>query len=391
MKILIDCSLTGGRGPAKKTMELTKELDMKGIAYEVVTDSSFKPKLDDLGVEVSHVVNTSFAEPHSDIIEKFYNTIQGIDFDVMIKMGARMAGPLAAMKLGKSYIIADGGLPDYTTETEGLYQEAIFLNARSIYLTTQFDWVFPEKLEKANVKTCLYPISTETLELLEVLKSTSKEQLIEKISHKITHSKKVLDSELVVDLVMTGDYLDENNLDSYGGWLKTPLYDQCVGFVRRLVLGLGKSNRQIALFMDGTVQGAVQDLLQQYQNVQPISYRGGWDFEVELYMKALSDVTISRATNYQPYIAALEKGANVTTPVPASGYMDEDTAGYQYQNTRLTKLIEYSDPHYVQKLLQFCDNKTEHETIAETRRKNSFVKERNLCKLIIDDIQKLSS
>lgn len=167
MKVLIDCSLTGGRGPAKKAMELTKEFDLKGIDYAVMTDAAFKSKLDDLGVKVSYVVQTSFAETPAVIIEKFHEIVETIDFDVMIKLGARMAGPLAAMKLGKEYIIADGGLPDYTTEGEGLYQQAIFDNAKAIYLTTQFDWVYPNKLTHPNIQTCLYPIATETLRVIE--------------------------------------------------------------------------------------------------------------------------------------------------------------------------------------------------------------------------------
>lgn len=387
MKVLIDCSLTGGRGPAKKAMELTKEFDLKGIDYVVMTDAAFKSKLDDLGVKVSYVVQTSFAETPAVIIEKFREVAETIDFDLMIKLGARMAGPLAAMKLGKQYIIADGGLPDYTTEEEGLYQQAIFDNAKAIYLTTQFDWVYPNKLTHPNIQTCLYPIATETLQVIEQIQSADRSELVADIAPKITNAEKLRQCDLAIDLVMTGDYLDENNLDTFGGWLKTAYYDQCVVFVRRLVLSLGVAGVECCLFLDTPIQQAVQDLLARYPNVTPVTYAKQWDFQVELYMKALCDVTISRATNYQPYIAALGKGANITTPVPAAGYMDEDTAGYQYQNTRMTHLIEFDDKDYVKKMLAFVADQPAQDLISKARAQNDFVAERNLCKLLLEMIE----
>lgn len=104
-------------------------------------------------------------------------------------------------------------------------------------------------------------------------------------------------------------------------------------------------------------------------------------------MKALCDVTISRATNYQPYIAALGKGANITTPVPAAGYMDEDTAGYQYQNTRMTHLIEFDDKDYVKKMLAFVADQPAQDLISKARAQNDFVAERNLCKLLLEMVE----
>ena len=99
-------------------------------------------------------------------------------------------------------------------------------------------------------------------------------------------------------------------------------------------------------------------------------------------MKAASDVTISRATNYQPYIAALEKGCNITTPVPAEGYMDEDTAGVQYAAMGYSKLIEYSDENYIEEFKNFIEDKNQHQVISDNLKKNSFLREKNLIKLI---------
>jgi hypothetical protein len=58
-------------------------------------------------------------------------------------------------------------------------------------------------------------------------------------------------------------------------------------------------------------------------------------------------------------------GGLVTTPVPAHGYMDEDTAGYQALALGLTELITYDDENYVQKLLAFMQDTKRQQSISK--------------------------
>ncbi len=91
--ILIDCSLTGGRGPAKKTMELTQELKENNIPFLVLTDNAFKEKLIDVGVKIDYEVNVNLNDTPKLILEKFYDVISQIDYSFLVKLGARVAGP----------------------------------------------------------------------------------------------------------------------------------------------------------------------------------------------------------------------------------------------------------------------------------------------------------
>ncbi|OIO52696.1 hypothetical protein COY93_03800 [Candidatus Uhrbacteria bacterium CG_4_10_14_0_8_um_filter_58_22] len=387
--ILIDCSLTGGRGPAKKTWELTQDLDVRGISYLVLTDMGFRHKLTDLGVRVDFVVEMSLNDDPSRIISRFYDVIKDIDYGFMLKFGARVAGPIASRMIGRPYVIVDGGLPDRLDEDEkSLYSRAVFQDAEKYLLTTQFDWDFPKSSGLGNVETCCYPISEGTFSLIEKMRGRSRLENLSAVRSGIDGELPGRKEDLLVDLVMTGDYLTPDNRIAYGGWLTAKQYDQSVGFVRRLFTDLGENFGEVYVFMDLELKAIVDDLINTYSNVKVSSFRSGWSFAVELTVKAAADVTISRATNYQPYIAALAKGGNVTTPVPADGYMDEDTAGVQYAEKGLTKLIAYDDERYIFRLKEFIENDREQQRIRRSLERNSFVKDRNLNKIIVDLCEK---
>ncbi|OGM20856.1 hypothetical protein A2863_00075 [Candidatus Woesebacteria bacterium RIFCSPHIGHO2_01_FULL_38_9b] len=383
--ILIDVSLTGGRGPAKKALELTSDLTLEKIPFLILTDKGFYPKLKDIGITPNYVVNTNLSDKSIRIIKSFYQTINKIDFAFMIRLGARVAGPIAARKLCKPYIIADGGLPDYLSDKEDLYERKTFENAEKYLVTTQFNWKFPKRSELKNVEICGYPISKKSFNVIKKLKSKKKLDILETISNNLKGELPTSENSLLIDLVMTGDYLFVNNRTTYGAWLTARQYDQCVGFIRRLFTDLGEnSNGKVYLFLDKEISKVIIDLQQKYENISVITFKKDWDFITELYMKAAADVTISRATNYQPYIAALEKGCNITTPVPADGYMDEDTAALQYSRNGFTKFIPYDDEKYIFKLFKFINNKEGQNRISKNLKKNNFLYEKNLNRIVID-------
>ena len=86
--IMIDCSLTGGRGPAKKVYELCTDLKKLEVPFYLITDEGFVPKLRDLGIEPNYIVNTKISDPPLEIMEKFLSIIKGIDYGFMVKIGA---------------------------------------------------------------------------------------------------------------------------------------------------------------------------------------------------------------------------------------------------------------------------------------------------------------
>lgn len=388
-KILIDVSLTGGRGPAKKVWEFIQDCKANNISYVILTDKQFVQKLEELGISPSYIIDTSKNEKPKVVIQKFYETIKNIDYDLMVKFGARIAGPIASRKLGKPYILIDGGLPDFLTEDESLYERKTFEQAKKIYITTQFDWTLPSKTGLENVESVCYPLSRKTFKWAKDINNKKKKELLEQVSKTLKGNLSKAKKEILINLVMTGDYIgNPEERVTYGGWLTAKQYDQCIGFVRRLVTDLGESKQDISIFMDTDIAETVQDLLNKYPNVNLLTFKNGWDFQVEILMKAAADCTISRATNYQPYIALFEKGCNVTTPVPANGYMDEDTAGDQYADKGLTTLIPYDNEQYVEKLFEFIGNEKEQKDIEKNLKKNKkFMRERNANQLILDYLE----
>ncbi|KKQ51678.1 hypothetical protein A2865_00685 [Candidatus Woesebacteria bacterium RIFCSPHIGHO2_01_FULL_39_17] len=389
--ILIDVSLTGGRGPAKKALELTSDLALEGIPYQILTDKGFCTKLNDVGISPDYIINTNLGQSPTRIIKSFYKEIKEINFSFMVRLGARVPGPIAARKLGKPYIIADGGLPDYLSDKEDLYERKTFEKACKYLVTTQFNWKYPKRTGLDNIDVCGYPISIRSFNVIKKLKIKKKIEILKSASSNLKGQLPTSENSLLINLVMTGDYLNANNRVTYGAWLTTRQYDQCIGFIRRLFTDLGENtNENEFLFMDKEISRVVIDLQQKYKNISVITYKRNWDFTTELYMKAAADVTISRATNYQPYIAALERGCNITTPVPADGYMDEDSAALQYSGNGYTKLIPYDDEKYVFKLLEFVKNKEEQNRITKNLKNNNFLYEKNLNKIIVDYWKQIS-
>jgi len=384
--ILIDVSLTGGRGPAKKVKSFTEYCDETNVDYQIITDRKFVAKLEELDIKPNFIVDTDMNEPESDILGKFYEVVKGIDYSIMIKFGARIAGPMASRKLNRPYVIIDGGLPDYMTDDESLYEAKTYQQAKKYMVTTQFEWNPPQRVDLDNVEVVCYPLSSKDFELIEKLRGMTKTEILKSYKPQLAGDLPDTDSEVLINLLMTSDYIALNKeRKTYGGWLEARQYDQVVGFIRRLVTDLGEFfDKPAYLFMDKDVAEVPTDLLTRYKNVKVITFKD-WDFETEIAMQAAADVVVSRATNYQPYVAALRKGNSVTTPVPADGYMDEDTAALQYEEKGLTKLIQYDAEDYVKNLKNFLTNNNTRDTIRTKLNENmNFIKNRNANKILID-------
>ena len=48
--LLVNASFVGGYGATRKVISFTQALKGKGLPYQLVTDSRFKPKLDQMGI-----------------------------------------------------------------------------------------------------------------------------------------------------------------------------------------------------------------------------------------------------------------------------------------------------------------------------------------------------
>jgi hypothetical protein len=307
--ILIDVSLTGGRGPAKKAYELTSDLKKENIPYKILTDKLFEKKLIEAGLKPDYVADVDLTDKPARIIGEFQRVVGKIECAFMVKMGARVAGPIAARKTGLPYILVDGGMPDYLTEDESLYERKTFEKAENVLITTQFPWVFPDRSKLPNIRACGFPISRETWKFIGDLSAMDKMGILSMFNDDIQGRVPKRSGDLLVDLLFTGDVFENKNRVAYGGWLTAKQYDQCLGFVRRFLIDLCERNKkELFIFLDREIVSFVEDIERRYPQLSLLTFKKKWNFQLEIAIQAASDITVSRAANYQPYVAALCKG-----------------------------------------------------------------------------------
>lgn len=364
--ILIDASLTGGRGAAKKAYEFVKRCQELGVLYRLLTSRDFVPKLKELGISPDYAVDVALGDVDERIQEKYFQLLKKIRFDSLVRFGARVPGPTACLKLRKPFVIVDGGLPDKLEPYPSIYYKQAYQKAEKYIVTTQFPWQFPRQTELQNIEVGYFTISRETLEYVRMLRRKKKRDLLKEMAARSVSIKEVR-GQLFINLMLTDDYVaNPTNRKTYGGWLTTAQYDQCAGFITRLVTDLAlQSPKPVTLFVDQGVILLTSHLTRQYKNITLLSYPAFWDYTLEILVQAYADINISRAANYQPFVPLVGNGGSITTPVPAAGYMNEDTAAYQLQALGMTEVIEYGDEDYVKKLLLFQQDRQKQRQISE--------------------------
>lgn len=388
-KILIDCTLTGGRGPAKKVYEFASECKRLKIPYKIVCDSRLALILKEFQIDADYILDIAFSSKSETTYEKFRSLFATIDFDVLIKFGARTPGPYTARSMNKPYIIVDGGLPDTFDSYPGLYDKQTYIDASTFFITSNFPWVPnpPEFLK--NVRVVYFPLSSKSRMFISELQKASRKKIIVQAQKYLTAFD--AQSGYTVNLNITDDYVQPQNRTAYGAWLKETEYDQVVGFVRRFVTDCGLSQKKFNIIVDTQVARVATDIASDFPNINLVTWQKRWNYTGEILAGALADITISRAANYQPFLFALQKGNTITTAVPANGYMDEDNAAIQAQARGLTKTIEYDNPSYFNTFLAFLNSSKEQKEIAVNQAKNyaDFGKKQNCIEQILTLINSL--
>lgn len=386
--ILIDTSLTGGRGPAKKTYEFVQRCRELSVSYCLLTNSAFAFKLADMGLTVDYTIDVSLSDTPKMVLDAYQKALADIEYGCLVRFGARNPGPTQARLSGIPYVIVDGGLPDKMEPEPSLYDIETFQQAQSYIVTTQFSWKLPLQLDLDNVQTGFFTLSDKTTQFVKQLREKPKTKVVDELIQK-QNSFAVLKKldVLFINLLMTSNYVaDPFDRTTYGAWLKPTEYDACVGFVRRIVTDLGiQRSEPTVIFMDEGIVPIVQDLVAKYPPLSTLTFETDWDYQTEIMVTQVADLNISRATNYQPFVALLGNGGSITSPVPANGYMDEDTAAYQYQALGMTEVIGYNDDYYVQKLLKFARdiNKQQQISRRQTEIADRFLAENNSADLVL--------
>lgn len=388
-RILIDCTLTGGRGPAKKTAEFVWECQRLNIPYTLIADKKLVEILKDFNIKPDYVIPIDFALSNKEIYTLFEKQLSLIEYDVLVKFGARTPGPYVAKKQGKPYLIVDGGLPDKYEAYPSMYDRDTYKDAKAYIITSNFPWIPTVPLFLSNVKVAYFPISQPSREFLKEIGTMSKQELLKKYSKYFTPFSN--DSEFIINLSITNDYVDIKSRVTYGAWLKASEYDQSVGFVRRLITDLGVTNKKIDLITDTEIAKVAGDILCKYTNINIVTWENNWNYQAEIVLEKIADITISRAANYQPFIFAIGRGNNVTSAVPANSYMDEDNAAIQAQSLLLTENIIYDDENYVNRLMVFITDKKKRELFSNNQKRNfeTFGKENNSLTLLLNFINSL--
>jgi len=388
-KILIDCTLTGGRGPAKKTAEFIWECKRLQIPYRLITDRRLVAILKDFNIKPDYIIPIDFSSRSEEIYQLFERQFNSINYDILVKFGARTPGPYTAKKQGKPYIIVDGGLPDVYESFPSMYDKKTYQSAKAFIVTSNFPWVpiLPTFLN--NVTVAYFPLSQKSNIFVKKIKKISKKELINIFGSYFTPFSKSPD--FVINLAMTNDYVDAKSRITYGAWLKAREYDQCIGYIRRLITDLGMTNRKIEIITDSEIISVASDILKDFKNINTVTWKKNWNYKAEIALDKIADITISRAANYQPFTFALGRGNNVTSAVPADGYMDEDNAAIQAQDLQLTENIPYDDEQYVKRLIAFLKSKDRQNIISKNQKRNFeiFGKKNNSLTVLFDLINSL--
>ena len=369
-KILIDNSITGGRGMAKQGYEFVEELKRRKIDYLLCTDEGFAYKLRDIGVEPDIIVPTAFNEPPEKVNQAFAKALEYVEFEGLIKIGARMSGPQVAYKRKRPYVLIDAALPDVMDSGfDTFYPKDVFIGAKQYLVTTQFPWQFPNRFpELRNARVVTYPFSEKTKTELNKLR-LSPDKDIKKQVAKFVPEVNTARYYMSIMLVITGSYIGSiEDRCTYGGWLTSAQYDQVVGFCRRFITDLGEqAPGRIIIYMDKEVLVAVSDLKEKYKSKLTLctSRSKKWNYQEEFFLQRWADILVSRAANYQPFMAYLERGGIITTPVPSDGYMDEDQAAIQSSDLGLSRLVTYNDEEYIKKLLNFSSDKLAQAQVSQ--------------------------
>ena len=96
--ILIDCTLTGGRGPAKKTAEFIWECQRLNIPYKLLTDKRIVNILKEFNLKPDYIIPIDFSSTNEEIYTLFEKQLKLISYDILVKFGARTPGPYVARK-----------------------------------------------------------------------------------------------------------------------------------------------------------------------------------------------------------------------------------------------------------------------------------------------------
>lgn len=381
--------MTGGRGPVKKTAEFIWECQRLKVPYTLIADSRLTPILEEMNIKPDYSIAIDFSSGNDVIYAQFERLMKDISFDLLVKFGARTPGPYCAMKLGKPYIIIDGGLPDKFESYPSLYDKGTYQKASLIIVTSNFPWIPIKPLFLDNVQVAYFPLSEKSKDFIKKIKLRPAKELISKYQKYFTPFDQT--TQLRVNLMMTNDYVETKSRVKYGAWLTAKQYDQCVGFVRRLLSDLGETGKRIEVFTDKKISTVVRDILDQYKNVSLVTWKDQWNYEAEIMLDLLSDITISRAANYQPFTFAFCRGNGVTTAVPANGYMNEDAAAIQAQARGLTENIVYDDEQYIDRLLAFNADQNKQKKIAKKLKNNfeTFGRENNSLTILFTIINSL--
>ena len=391
--ILVDASLTGGRGPAKQAFEFILTCRERGVPYRLLTNRSFVPKLAELGVTADVIVDAELSMPRDQIYERYRSALTATPHRMLVKFGARTASTFPAWELGIPFVVVDGGLPDVLEAYPSLYAAEGYTHAQCYVLTTHFPWRFPTRRDLPGIVLATYPFSAESIAFCRSLRDADTDATRRRAAEWVPELGRG-DADLTINLAFTGEYLT-NPLHrvTYGAWLTARQHDQSVGYLRRLVTDLARQRDvRISLIMDADLLAMVDDVVDAASSLSLVANRRGWNYRAESLLRRAADVVITRATNYVPDIAMMGQGGLITAPVPADGYMDEDTAGYQALALGLTEFIAHDCEDYAARVMDFANDRAAHRRIGErlSAVSDEMVASANACDIVLSVAERMS-
>ena|SRR3989344_1832818 len=365
--LLVNASFVGGYGATRKVLSLIKALEERKVDYQLVTDIRFRTKLDDMHIRYDHVIPWGQAS-----VDKYHavdGALKRITYDAMISFGWRTFVPAHAVSKGKPCIIVDGGWPEALQDWPGEFCHDVYKALAAYCLTTHFVDTRLYKLlpqdSRINFEWIAQPFGTDEIDWHVNLANKRLE-----LRNVLKKRFPLLDGDSkLVFLNMSPDYVDPRQFDHAGGFLTSAQYDECRGFVSRLIVELDQSDNY-TLFMLENVRRQVEPIIATCKNLLVFS-EDFLDAETHHQLRCAADLVLCRAIRDVSSAQVALSGQRVLhTICPArDGYMGELDSARIAQHMGIATVLEHELEAIVPKIQHCIESDTtvamKAQTIAE--------------------------
>ncbi|MFT4304537.1 MAG: hypothetical protein ACMXX8_00450, partial [Candidatus Woesearchaeota archaeon] len=307
----------------------------------------------------------------------------------MVSFGPRTFWPFHALEKGKNAIIVEGGLPPFLGNSETDHFSEVYENLKGFFLTSHFDWSIPDnvisKYKNIPVKVVSHPLDNYSKNFILNLRNSSLDQINEfkKAFFKKYFSDVNYDNKLFLAIRNNYSYLDVNNLESNGGWLKQKEYDESNYFMVSFLSSLSKVNENFLIYLSPQISRKYKSLINNLKNIEIIG-KSFIEQQDCMVLSKIVDLNINRAVRCVTEMEIAASGSyGIIVPCPTE-YMHEDISADFAQSLGITKTIKFDTPNIASDIFDYINSDDYFESKEKKIKTwDKMYKENNLVDIIL--------